>query len=52
MPVVVARRGSPGDAEIHLIALEVLRIEGDRIAEIVDFYLPDLSPAFGLPAVL
>ncbi|MGH9117541.1 MAG: RNA polymerase subunit sigma-70 [Acidimicrobiales bacterium] len=43
---------SPGDADFRLIALEVLRIEGDQIAEIVDFDLPELFPAFGLPATL
>ncbi|MGI9016450.1 MAG: hypothetical protein ACR2HR_04965 [Euzebya sp.] len=32
--------------------LEALRIEGDRIAEILDLHLPDLFPTFGLPTVL
>jgi hypothetical protein len=42
----------PGEAEFHLTALEVLRVEGGRITEIVDFSLPELYPAFGLAATL
>ena len=38
----------PGEPVSRLTALEVLRIEGGRVAEIVDFDLPDLYPAFGL----
>ncbi|HUH07059.1 MAG TPA: RNA polymerase subunit sigma-70 [Egibacteraceae bacterium] len=51
-PAVAIYLRSPGDTEFRLTALEVLRIDGDKIAEIVDFYLPDLFPAFDLPAVL
>jgi RNA polymerase sigma-70 factor (ECF subfamily) len=43
---------APGDTAFRPVALEVLRIDGDRIAEIVDYGLPDLFPAFGLPATL
>jgi RNA polymerase sigma-70 factor (ECF subfamily) len=43
---------SPGDSEFRLTALEVLRIEGDKIVEIVDFDLPGLYPAFGLSPTL
>jgi RNA polymerase sigma-70 factor (ECF subfamily) len=42
----------PGDTAFHPVALEVLRIEEGRIAEIIDFDLPQLVPAFGLPATL
>jgi RNA polymerase sigma-70 factor, ECF subfamily len=34
------------------LAIDVLRIEGDQIAEITTFLRPDLFPAFGLPAKL
>jgi RNA polymerase sigma-70 factor (ECF subfamily) len=42
----------PGAEAFHPVALEVLRIEGDRIAEIVDYADPALFEAFGLPAAL
>jgi hypothetical protein len=42
----------PGEPVSRLTALEVLRIEGGRVAEIVDFDLPDLYPAFGLAPTL
>jgi RNA polymerase sigma-70 factor, ECF subfamily len=42
----------PGDDEFRPITLEVLRIEGGKIAEIVDFSDPELLVAFGLPATL
>ena len=32
----------PGEPVFRLTALEVLRIEGDRVAEIVDFDVPGL----------
>jgi RNA polymerase sigma-70 factor, ECF subfamily len=34
------------------LAIDVLRIEGDQIAEITSFLRPDLFPAFGLPTEL
>jgi RNA polymerase sigma-70 factor (ECF subfamily) len=40
-----------GDAEYHLVAMEVLRIEDGLIVEITSF-LPDLITAFDLPATL
>jgi RNA polymerase sigma-70 factor, ECF subfamily len=43
---------SPGESEFRLTALEVLRIEGDQIVEIVDFDMAELHEAFGLPATL
>lgn len=42
----------PGAEGFHPVALEVLRIEGGRIAEIVDYGDPALFEAFGLPATL
>jgi hypothetical protein len=42
----------PGEPVFRLTALEVLRVEGDRVAEIVDFDVPDLDPAFGLEPTL
>ncbi len=51
-PAVAIYLREPAAAAFRPVALEVLRIEGDRIAEIVDFDLPELVPAFGLPAKL
>jgi RNA polymerase sigma-70 factor (ECF subfamily) len=42
----------PGDSEYRPLALDVLRIEQGRIAEISTFVLPELFPAFGLPPAL
>jgi RNA polymerase sigma-70 factor, ECF subfamily len=39
----------PGESEHRPLALDVLRIEGGRVAEIDSFLLPGLFPAFGLP---
>jgi RNA polymerase sigma-70 factor (ECF subfamily) len=41
-------RDSPR-SEYRPLAIDVLRIEGDRIAEITTFLRPDLFAAFGLP---
>jgi RNA polymerase sigma-70 factor, ECF subfamily len=51
-PAVAIYHRPPGEPVFRLTALEVLRIEGDRVAEIVDFDLPDLYPAFGLATTL
>ena len=51
-PAVAIYLREPGAALFRPVALEVLRIEGDEIAEIIDFDLPHLVPAFGLPAAL
>jgi RNA polymerase sigma-70 factor, ECF subfamily len=40
----------PGESEYRPLALDVLRIEGGRVAEIHSFVYPGLFPAFGLPA--
>ena len=42
----------PGELEYRPLALDVLRIEGGRIAEINSFVFPELFPAFGLPPKL
>jgi RNA polymerase sigma-70 factor (ECF subfamily) len=42
----------PGDSEFKPLALDVLRIEGGRVAEISTFVYPELFPAFGLPPTL
>jgi RNA polymerase sigma-70 factor, ECF subfamily len=42
----------PGESEYRPLALDVLRIEGGRIAEIASFVFPALFPAFGLPPAL
>src|SRR5439155_13016961 len=39
----------PGASEYRPLALDVLRIDGGRIAEITSFVSPELFPAFGLP---
>jgi RNA polymerase sigma-70 factor (ECF subfamily) len=39
----------PGESEHRPLALDVLRIEGGRVAEITSFVFPELFPAFGLP---
>lgn len=51
-PAVAIYLRPAGEAEFAPVALEVLRIEQGTIAEIVDFDLPHLIPAFGLPATL
>jgi RNA polymerase sigma-70 factor (ECF subfamily) len=42
----------PGDSEHRALALDVLRIEGRRVAEITSFVFPALFPAFDLPPKL
>jgi RNA polymerase sigma-70 factor (ECF subfamily) len=42
----------PGESAYRPLALDVLRIEGGRIAEITSFVFPELFPAFGLPPTL
>ena len=42
----------PGESEYRPLALDVLRIEGGRVAEITSFVFPELFPAFGLPPTL
>jgi RNA polymerase sigma-70 factor (ECF subfamily) len=42
----------PGGERFHPLALDVLTVVGDRIAEITSFVTPELFPAFGLPPAL
>jgi RNA polymerase sigma-70 factor (ECF subfamily) len=42
----------PGESKYRPLALDVLRIEGGRVAEITSFVFPGLFPAFGLPPTL
>ena len=51
-PAVAIYHRPPGEPVFRLTALEVLRIEGDRVAEIVDFDVPGLYSAFGLEPTL
>ena len=39
----------PGGSEYRPLALDVLRVEGGRVAEIGSFVHPELFPAFGVP---
>jgi RNA polymerase sigma-70 factor (ECF subfamily) len=43
---------SPGEPEYRPLAIDVVRIEDGRIAEITSFVSAELFPAFGLPPVL
>jgi RNA polymerase sigma-70 factor, ECF subfamily len=52
-PAVAIYLRPPGEPVFRLTALEVLRVEDGRVAEIVDFDVPDeLSGAFGLAPTL
>jgi RNA polymerase sigma-70 factor, ECF subfamily len=51
-PAIAAYLRAPGDAEYRPLVIEVLRIEGGRIAEIIDFGDEGLFAAFGLPLTL
>jgi RNA polymerase sigma-70 factor, ECF subfamily len=43
---------APGESAYRPLALDVLRLEGGRVAAIDSFVFPDLFPAFGLPPKL
>jgi RNA polymerase sigma-70 factor, ECF subfamily len=51
-PAVAIYLRPPGEPRFRLTALELLRIEGGEIIEIVDFDPADLDPAFGLAPTL
>ena len=51
-PAVAIYHRAPGEPLFRLTALEVLRIEGGRVTEIVDFDVPQLDAAFGLAPTL
>ena len=48
-PAVAIYLRAPGEARYRPLALEVLRVEEGRVAEVVDWSRPDLFEAFGLP---
>jgi len=50
-PAVAVYRRRPGESEYRPLALDVLRFEEGRVAEIVVFG-PAVFPAFGLPATM
>jgi RNA polymerase sigma-70 factor (ECF subfamily) len=51
MPTAASYLRQPGDAAFRAFKLDVLRVEGGRIAEVTTFDAT-LFPAFGLPPVL
>jgi RNA polymerase sigma-70 factor (ECF subfamily) len=51
-PAAAAYVRRPGEPDHRAFALAVLRIDGDRIAELTAFHDPRLFAAFGLPATL
>ena len=50
-PAVACYRRQPGDSTWRALAMDVLRIEGGLITEIVTF-MPDNFPLFGLPILM
>jgi RNA polymerase sigma-70 factor (ECF subfamily) len=50
-PAIAAYVCVPGDTAFRALTIEVLRIEGGLVREIV-LFLPDYFPLFGLPMVL
>ena len=48
-PAVAHYLRRPGESDYRPLAVDVLRIEGVRVAEITSFVFPELFPAFGLP---
>jgi ketosteroid isomerase-like protein len=51
MPAAASYLRAPGEKAFRAFKLDVLRVEGDRIAETTTF-VPELFGAFGLPATL
>jgi RNA polymerase sigma-70 factor (ECF subfamily) len=51
-PAAAHYRRRPGESQCRPLALDVLRVEGQRVAEITSFVFPGLFPAFGLPPAL
>jgi RNA polymerase sigma-70 factor, ECF subfamily len=51
-PAVAHYLRRPGESEYRPVALDVLRIERGRVAEITSFVFPELFPMFGLPPTL
>jgi RNA polymerase sigma-70 factor, ECF subfamily len=48
-PTVAIYLRSPGEARYRPLALSVLRVEGGRVVEVIDWSRPELFEAFGLP---
>ncbi|MBO0707461.1 MAG: sigma-70 family RNA polymerase sigma factor [Candidatus Dormibacteraeota bacterium] len=51
-PAVAIYLRAPGEPAFRPLTLEVLRVEGGQVAEIIDFTFPTLFSAFGLPPSL
>lgn len=51
-PAVAIYLRAPGEPSFRPLTLEVLRVEGGQVAEIIDFSFPELFEAFGLPLQL
>jgi RNA polymerase sigma-70 factor, ECF subfamily len=51
-PAVAHYLRRPGQSEYRPLALDVLRLERGRVAEITSFVFPELFPTFGLPPTL
>jgi RNA polymerase sigma-70 factor (ECF subfamily) len=51
-PAVAYYLRAPGEADFRPLALDVLRVQDGRVAEISSFVFPELFPAFGLPMSL
>jgi RNA polymerase sigma-70 factor (ECF subfamily) len=51
-PAVAHYLRRPGDSEYRPLALDVLRVQEGRVAEITSFVFPGLFPAFGLSPTL
>ena len=51
-PAIAHYLRAPGDSEYRALAIDVLRLEGGRVAEITSFPEAGLFAAFGLPPVL
>ena len=48
-PAVAIYLRAPGEAQYRPLALEVLRVVEGKVVEVVDWGLPELFEAFGLP---
>jgi RNA polymerase sigma-70 factor (ECF subfamily) len=51
-PAVAYYLRAPDEPDFRPLALDVLRVQGGRVAEISSFVFPELFPAFGLPMSL
>ncbi|MEW5916235.1 MAG: RNA polymerase subunit sigma-70 [Gemmatimonadota bacterium] len=52
LPAVVNYLRKPGDTHYHAFMIDVLRIEGGRVAEILAFDLREMLDAFDLPSTI